>query len=176
MPQKIYARQVPPEQQDSSICLNGLIEDGVIIYGNDRLRDFNGEIVDEARETIDVNDEGELTAYLSEKYGCEYESHEIRGCVQREWNTMYAPKKYCTKEYINLVESLYFNTGMEIESCLSYDEINSPDDIDSGEYGYFNEYDEEGLKKRLKERYGVNCEVVLWMFDGWKRTPKYKRV
>lgn len=162
MPKKIYARQVPPEQVDTRIYMESVIEDGVVITGNDRMNDVNADIPDLSDESI--------VDYLSSKYGREYEKREICGCCQGDWNYMYAPKEYCTGEYIRYVEAVYFGTGTELEIMETEGEIKGPEDIE-GTYDYFSEYD---LEKAVKERYG-DAETVLWLFDGWKRTPKYKR-
>ena len=193
---KIYARQTAPECQDASVYFDFEAED-IVVFGNDRLNTINKQIVRDAQYVYDniadkgyafytndgklISDEQNkmlidsasknpfynfLTDYLTVYFGKEYKVHAIRGCVQGDWNLLYAPKKgYNFRE----LEVAYFNSGVELEIEVTDRDITDPDQIE-GSFDYFIGDD---LKNEIKERYG-DYEIVLWEFDGWKRTPKYK--
>jgi len=192
---KIYARQTAPECQDASVYFDFEAED-IVVFGNDRLNGINRQIVRDAQHVYDnityegyafytkdgklISDEqikmlfdssvdkpftNFLTDYLTVYFGKEYEMRTIRGCVQGDWNIAYAPKGYDFRE----LEVAYFNLGVELEIEVTDREITDPDQIE-GSFDYFIGDD---LKNEIKERYG-DYEIVLWEFDGWKRTPKYK--
>ena len=206
MPQKIYARQVPPEQADTRDYMDFIEEYGLIIYGNRFFKEMNTCLIDDAKSFYDDPDvtkviycekgyvlsehqlEGLadsvsnhcfndfLTDYLSAFYQTEYERRKIVGCTQGEWNYAYVPKNQ-SPEFMSYVEAVYFNSGVEMECCISDEELDSPEGMTDTFYEYFDLCDEETLKKRIKMLFDCpsDTEVVLWMFDGWIRTPKYKR-
>ena len=114
-------------------------------------------------------------AYLSMYFGEPYSKHVIRGCCQGEWQDLYCPTSY-SKESIDYVEAVYFNTGTRIVIHDEDYDVDDPNEI-RGYAIYLNEYDEGRIKKAIANEVGGNPEdVVLWMFDGYTQVAKYKRV
>lgn len=194
---KVFARQVPPEYQDSSYFFEDDFLD-YVICGNDRLGGVNADLAKQIEKAYDneyevicdkdgkpFSDEqmaklkecysldAYMEAYLSAYYGKPYDHWTIRGCCQGDWNVLYAPADM-TREEINTIETMYFNLGTEVIIHDGKDEIDKPEDA-CGYSMYLTETRPEDIKKRIAEETGCQPEeVMLWMFDGWKRMPKYK--
>lgn len=111
---------------------------------------------------------------LSIVTGEEWDYRNIHGCCQSEWNTVYYPVKYWTKESLDAFETMYFNTGSEWIVHEGDTEPTSPEEIDGCAY-YCVSWNDEGIKKELAEAAGGNAEdVVLYKYDGYTSIPKYK--
>ena len=82
---------------------------------------------------------------------------EIRGCMQREWQTIYVTEEI-SDETVRYIEMCYFNTGVEF---LVYE---NEDDC----YSVYVEDTEE-----LKSRYPG---IKIYEFDGYEKTIKYREV
>jgi DNA-binding cell septation regulator SpoVG len=104
--------------------------------------------------------------------GREYNTTTIRGCSQGEWQDIFYPTEY-RSEFIKFFETEYFNTGSE---WIIHDEENkpeTPEDI-TGTAMYCYSYDP---RKEIAEYMGVEqTDVILYEFDGYNRTEKYKLV
>jgi hypothetical protein len=112
-----------------------------------------------------------ISAVMCEEYKVTY----LKGSVQREWVIAYVPESMKAEE-IAYVEAIYFGTGTEV---MIHDDAGEPKDGGdvSGYCFYTTKYFEDDLKEEIAERVGCpTTEVVLFMFDGYQRTAKYKRV
>lgn len=123
----------------------------------------------------EINEETQLCGILSIVSGKEIVHDIIRGCSQGEWNIIYYPEKYGPK-FVNTIECEYFNTGSE---WIIHDEEYTPEDPEeiSGYGMYCHEWREEDILQEIAEVTGENPKnIVLYYFDGYTRTPKYKRM
>ena len=115
-----------------------------------------------------------LVDVLSIVTGEEWDYRNIHGCWQSEWNTVYYPVKYWTKESLDAFETMYFNTGSEWIVHEGDTEPTSPEEIDGCAY-YCVSWNDEGIKKELAEAAGGNVEdVVLYKYSGSVSIPTYK--
>lgn len=115
-----------------------------------------------------------LVDVLSIVTGEEWDYRNIHGCCQSEWNTVYYPVKYWTKESLDAFETMYFNTGSEWIVHEGDTEPTSPEEIDGCAY-YCVSWTDEGIKKELAEAAGGNVEdVVLYKYSGSVSIPTYK--
>ena len=115
-----------------------------------------------------------LVDVLSIVTGEEWDYRNIHGCCQSEWNTVYYPVKYWTKESLDAFETMYFNTGSEWIVHEGDTEPTSPEEIDGCAY-YCVSWNDEGIKKELAEAAGGNMEdVVLYKYSGSVSIPTYK--
>lgn len=115
-----------------------------------------------------------LVDVLSIVTGEEWDYRNIHGCCQSEWNTVYYPVKYWTKESLDAFETMYFNTGSEWIVHEGDTEPTSPEEIDGCAY-YCVSWNDEGIKKELAEAAGGNAEdVVLYKYAGSVSIPTYK--
>lgn len=115
-----------------------------------------------------------LVDVLSIVTGEEWDYRQIHGCCQSEWNTVYYPVKYWTKESLEAFETMYFNTGSEWIIHEGDTEPTSPEEID-GCSCYCVSWNDEGIKKELAEVAGAeNLEdIVLYKYAGSKSVPIY---
>ena len=115
-----------------------------------------------------------LVDVLSIVTGEEWDYRNIHGCCQSEWNTVYYPVKYWTKESLDAFETMYFNTGSEWIVHEGDTEPTSPEEINGCAY-YCVSWNDEGIKKELAEAAGGNVEdVVLYKYSGSVSIPTYK--
>lgn len=90
----------------------------------------------------------------------------LRGCCQDDWQYIIYPAKW-THETLNAFEVEYFNLGTEWE-------IQEGEDEDNTYYLYCTSYDP---RAEIAEIVGTEPEnIILYEFDGWEHTPKYKEV
>lgn len=107
-----------------------------------------------------------ITKLLQALTGNEYDTREIRGCVQGEWNRVYFPVSK-GEDFVEWFETAYWNTGSEW----------IVEDGDSRISVYSCEWDEDKLKFDLASQYGVDLkDCEFYRFNGWKREPKYKKI
>lgn len=229
---KIYAKQVAPEYQESSIFYDECFPDNIAVCGNKDYNRHTPEIFDtvlnvlEAGELADTlenvnewrqwykNVTEAITEYLpplkgkystnaihalknliSEYSTCSSSTEDeilcnvlsivtgkkwaygtIQGCCQSDWQNIYYPVSEWSKEAITTFETEYFNTGTE---WIIHDEEadpESPEDI-SGFSMYCTSWNDEGIKQEIAETSGGKIEdVVLYAFDGYTQTAKYREV
>lgn len=221
---KIYAKQVPPEWQESPLVMDYLDWD-VFVYGNRHYNGHNAEHVDdlinrmyEAAEELKalmsgrgyydsfieiiddllpapnckkvysradrtrwktlllafdaeaINDDDAFCAGMELINGKLYESGEIRGCCQGDWQNVIYPAEY-GREWLEHFEIEYFNTGAEWR--ISEGELDSDDDY----YFYSHEWNNDGIRAEIAEAAGTTPEnVILLEFDCWHREPVYREV
>lgn len=217
MGEKIYAKQTPPEFQESPLFYDELcFPDNVIVCGN---RDYVSHKTDLFRviesalknmleevgygyntiteaimdyippkkkarySTKEINEikniiedyvncrncdkDDYLCDLLSIVDGRKWEHRTIRGVMQSEWQIMFYPvDEWCDKD-IDHFEMEYFNTGTEW--CVT------EEGCETGYTMYLYSGHESDIKKEISERTGVETEdIVLYVFDGYVKTPKYK--
>ena len=104
-----------------------------------------------------------LVDVLSIVTGEEWDYRNIHGCCQSEWNTVYYPVKYWTKESLDAFETMYFNTGSEWIVHEGDTEPTSPEEIDGCAY-YCVSWNDEGIKKELAEAAGGNGADLQGIF------------
>ena len=111
--------------------------------------------------------------YLAFKNGVPYKRVTIRGCSQGDWDYLYVPSDM-TIEEVREIEAYYFNLGTEV--CIEdSDKELQPEEI-GGYYLYFPTWDTNEIKRRIAEYEEVDVsQVVLYEFDGYIQTPKYKK-
>ena len=109
---------------------------------------------------------------LSIIQGTKYQAFEIRGCVQREYATLYSPKD-TDRKVIDYIECVYFGTGTEIMVNDECDDVKNADDI-MGWTFYTAEYSPESIRQEIA--FNCSCkpeEVVLYAFDGYTTKERY---
>lgn len=133
--------------------------------------EYNAADLEQWRDVLkkDPQDFDTIAAAISIITGREYKAAQLRGCCQREWNNILYPADY-GREWLEEFEIEYFNTGAEWH-------INEGEPYDLGEYFYTHAWDEEGQRAEIAAALGVDpADVVLYVFDGYEQTPKYKEV
>lgn len=89
----------------------------------------------------------------------------IRGYCQRDWQTIYYPVDSYSDDFINYIESLYFNTGTEVCICETDGENDSCDpwDYDDNYYNYYAErfWNDDLLKEQIAKDTG-DSDVVIY--------------
>lgn len=99
--------------------------------------------------------------------GKEYAHSTLWGSCQGDWQNIIYPAEYGA-EWLRAFEVEYFNTGTE----WAIHETDDPDD--PGYSIYCTTYDP---RAEIASITGADpADVVLYEFDGWERTPKYKEV
>ena len=116
----------------------------------------------------------DILGLLSVIKGVQYKAVGLRGCSQGDYVTLYAPVN-TNQEYIEYIESVYWNLGTEIIIHDDIEPVRKPQDI-SGYSFYSAEYREEELIEEIKQRACRNAKekVKLFVFDGYIHTPKYR--
>ncbi len=226
---KIYARQVPPEYQESPLY-QGEWPENVHVFGNRHLEEHGnyndtaraldqlGQDIDDIRSGCgwytDQSLENILQDYFPRKTqytraerlrvldivatfyehragsyeeraavleimelrdGIEYDSAEIRGCCQGEWQNVVYPAAY-GRDWLDEFETEYFNTGTEWIVDDTGDTMTDPGDI-VGWCLYAHSWDTDGIRAEIAAAVGVNPDdVVLYTFDGWTKTATYTEV
>lgn len=92
----------------------------------------------------------------------EWTTATIRGCCQRDYQTIFYPTDQYSKDFIEYIESLYFNTGTEVAICGTESEdedFDDPGDYSDTYYNYYS-YDaswtDEELKKHIAQDTGAD--------------------
>ena len=169
----IYARQFSPEAQQSPLMLDGYDLIDCIIYGNPDYHthglDLLDELPDDVRDELGCRpDPDALAAALTEHTGHTWDSGAITGCCQREWQYLVYRVDFWPYDARKALEMEYFNTGTE---WLVYTDIT--DEVSVYCYGYTSEQ----IAEEIKNAFGGSPAdtVQLDWFDGYNRTPKYRR-
>lgn len=109
-----------------------------------------------------------LSIYTGEKW----EWATIRGCAQREWQTIYYPAEKYSVEDIEIFETGYFNTGTEWKIHDSDDVPESVEDIT----GYFIYCYTGNPRKELAEQLGVKPEDIVMYEVEMRYMPVYSEM
>lgn len=99
-------------------------------------------------------------------HGMPFDWHMIRGCSQSAWQYFICPDAY-GKEYRDEIECEYFNTG---------DEWNV--NVDGCECTvYTHSWRDDEKRQEIADAVGCDpSDVILYAFDGYTQTPKYREV
>lgn len=224
---RIYAKQVPPEYQESPLFMDEWPEN-VFTFGN---RDYNAhaERLEDIRRSLETaaeeferlqagdfscyvggysfkeilfnylprddgreytraerlkmvqlvnnycdcssSDENEILCDVLELItGNKYDYATIRGCCQGDWQEIIYPAGY-GREWLDAFECEYFNTGAEWRISE-----NDPEN-DDNYYMYTHAWRIDDIRAEIAAAAGVDpCDVVLYEFTGWNRSPEYKEV
>lgn len=117
-----------------------------------------------------------LCNVLSIVTGKKWDYQTIRGCNQSDWNYIFYPVDEWTKDKIEVFETEYFNTGTE---WIVHDESTDPESPEeiSGFSIYCVSCNKEGIKNEIAEAVdGDPADVILYAFDGWRRTAQYTEI
>lgn len=99
-------------------------------------------------------------------HGIAFDWHMITGSCQGDWQYMICPDEY-TKDDLEIIETEYFNTGDEWRIDDNGDEF----------YVYTHAWNDDGKRREIADAVGCDpCDVVLYAFDGYTQTPKYKEM
>lgn len=218
----IYAKQVPPEYQDSNFdianyeniiltgnrhyqeywpdwaenlsermteAINALyyIQNGRGYYDNweEVLNDLlppqdRGEYTREERkkwvgilerynEGGSLKRNGILCSALSLITGCKWDWCDLHGSCQGEWMECFYIEDQWSREYLEVLEAEYFNTGTEWHITEDGDDI--------GYYQYCTGWNDDMIRNEIAETTGANAStIVLLKFTGWTRTASYEEV
>ena len=159
---KIYAKQVPPEYQES--FFDPECWPGIIFHGN---RSYKSHTTPEFDAIYDRFDGDRILRALHLVTGKRYDVQTIRGCCQGDWQEIYYPVDEYTMEALEALETEYFNTGTEW--------IVDPDGDSVSVYAY--SWNNDGIRAELAAAVGVKPEdIILLTFSGWKKTAEYMEV
>lgn len=99
-------------------------------------------------------------------YGKPFTLCTIRGCCQSGWQYLIYPDEY-GKEYRDEIETEYFNTGEEWKI----------DDDGDTLYIYTHSWRDDEKRQEIADAVGCDSsDVILYAFDGYAQTPKYKEM
>ena len=163
MKNKIIAKQIPPEYQNSYFDID--MWPGVIIHGNRHYQDYTTPEFDAIYDRFDG--EKRILRALHIVTGKRYDVRTIRGCCQGDWQDIYFPVDDYTRDALDILEADYFNTGTEwivdVNGC------------DVGVYTY--SWNSDGTREEIAGAVGADpADVVLLEFTGWNRTAAYREV
>jgi hypothetical protein len=197
---KVYAKQVPPEYQESPLFLFNDWPEDMAICGN---RDFDSHCPEVFTRVYKALQDGELCEALSDlESGAGYYSEFYKNATEAINDLLYPEKAaYSTRdihtiktvvaeystcrscdenrvlcEALSTFETEYFNTGTEwlVHDGDSLPE--SPEDI-NGYFVYCTSWNEDGIANEIADSAGGRPEdVKLWAFDGYVQSPKYREV
>jgi len=184
---KYYAYQMDPELQRDDLFWdtktgeltvnNDEIADYIVITGHSRMRSYFNDLydqIDHYHDEVDVDDRNELVKALTKLSGEEWNYTEIRGYYQGEWQVLYYNVNKINDETIKYIEACYFNTGIEFDI---YDR--KKEDGEEGEYFHIYLADSCFSSLRAEMAGYLGCEeneLEIYEFDGYYKTPKYKKV
>ena len=118
------------------------------------------------------DEQAAICAGLTLVMGKEYDYRCLRGCCQSDWNYFFYPTDLYDDKMVRVVETEYFNTGEEWTVHEANTEPESPDDVQG-----YSIYVYDDARQEIAASEGVEPEnVILWAFDGWRRTPKYQQI
>ena len=150
------------EYIDDEYDFNSLVKYFKITDDGSKLYALSKAII--CKKDYHYRDETVIPLLLEALTGEKYDSREIHGCYQGEWNRAYFPVSM-GDDFIEWFETAYFNNGSEWIVEDNDDRISL----------YSCEWSNEKVKADLANQYGVavdQCE--FYKFDGYVRRPKYK--
>lgn len=120
------------------------------------------------KDIFDYFDGDDITSALSAGLGKEYEDAMLTGSVQREWATIYYPKREYSREDINIIEDYYFG-----KVTAWYNEDYGDVVIADTKLGtHYN--DPAKIKEIISDYTGVPVdEIKLRGFDGYHQVADY---
>lgn len=115
----------------------------------------------------------------------DWQTTTIKGYCQRDWQTVFYPADEYTNEFVNYIESVYFNTGDEFKivddpdvADVDITDETTPDDFDGFDcyYNYYRSdltWNNDLLAEEIKKETGAD-EVILFTIDGYMTSPTYE--
>ena len=123
-----------------------------------------------------AEDESTILAALELLTEYKWESGEIRGSCQGDWQGIFYRADTWSRGGLRAFETEYFNEGSEWIVHDENTEPESPEDI-TGFSMYCTEWREEDIAAAIAEAVGGKPEdVILYAYDGETRTAKYRKV
>lgn len=166
---KIYAKQIPPEYQESPFFYVGweTMYPEIYIHGNRQYKSYTDDVFNAIAERFE---ESKICRALSRVTGKRYKSRTIRGTCQGDWQNVYFPDYY-TDIIIKTLEIEYFNTGSEWM-------IWTDDETEEEAYSlYCYEWSDDEIKAEIAANTGGTPEnVTLYKFAGYTKTAFYTEV
>lgn len=123
----------------------------------------------------DHNEEYALCAVLEVVTGQKWDTCQITGSCQCDWNRVYYPVDSWTGAALEGFETEYFNTGSEWIIHDGKDIPEEPDDI-SGYSVYCTEWNDEGIRRELSS--AADCapeDVILYKYAGSQSVAIYEK-
>lgn len=115
------------------------------------------------KKAVDI-DPVNIADILTAITGKSYDSEEIDGCVQSEWQNLYYPEG-TSEDLIEEIRMKYFNLGTEWRVT-----INDDSEYVSSEntyYIYTTSYDEKGTKQEIANEFDVPADqIILRQYQG----------
>lgn len=112
----------------------------------------------------------------------QWETSTIKGCCQGDWQIIFYPVEQYSTDFIEYIESLYFNTGTEVAICGTESEdedFDDPGDYSDTYYEYYS-YDaswtDEELKKHVAHDTGADPSEISIYEPEEVRTTVYNLV
>lgn len=218
----IYAKQVPPEYQDSNFDIANY--ENIILTGNRHYQEYwpdwaenllermteainalyyiqNGRgyydnweevlndllppqdrgeytraerkqwvsILEKFSERTSNNENARLCSALSLMSGKAWDWCDLHGCSQGEWIECFYIEDQYSREYLEVLEAEYFNTGTEWHITEDGDDI--------GYYQYCTGWNDDMIRNEIAETTGANpSDIILLKFTGWTRFASYEEV
>lgn len=122
-----------------------------------------------------AEDESTILAVLELLTGYKWESGEIRGSCQGDWQEIFYRADTWSRDSLRAFETEYFNEGSEWIVHDEDMEPESPEDI-TGFSMYCTEWREEDIAAIAEAVGGKPEDVILYAYDGETRTAKYRKV
>lgn len=150
-------------------CLNFLYPEHKKTYNAHDVR-----VLKMAVAEYDKDEENALCIALTVVTGYKWESRQICGCCQSDWNTVYYPVDQWSSEALSSFEVEYFNTGSE---WIIHDEEwrpETPDEI-TGYSVYCTSWNDEGIRKELANAAGCTPEeLIMYSYGGSRSVDIYE--
>lgn len=169
----IYAKQVPPELQESPFSLDNYYLEDCAIFGNDHFYshglDCLEAIPEDELDELDMIPE-RLAAALTRHTGHPWSSGTLRGCCQSDWQHVIYRADFWSADSIRALEIEYFNLGTE---WLCTGDPDNGDEVSVYCYGCWL----ADIADEIRAAFGCSAadRVNLDSFDGYTQTPKYRR-
>ena len=94
---------------------------------------------------------------------------DLHGSSQGEWIECFYMEDQYNREYLEVLEAEYFNTGTEWHITEDGDDI--------GYYQYCTGWNDDMIRNEIAETTGANpSDIILLKFTGWTRTASYEEV
>ena len=125
-----------------------------------------------------TDDEKDFIRVCLEVYcGIPYKAVPIRGCCQGDYATLFVPETE-SQDIIDLIEAMYFGTGVGIYYAFCSDSCSTPQEVLSLWEGNFYTYKwrVDDIKALIAEN--ANCEkddIELYEISGYTKTPIFRR-
>lgn len=200
---KVYARQIPPDKQESDLQRARVCNKAMALYGNPKLKKCTNNIFDEVLDATKYNDlnswvfsnidkqkmknviklmynyntfpnNNTLCKLLSIVTNAKWTYTVIQDVNLSNWQYLYYKVGHVTGEDVYNVSIDYFNRGSEWIIHESDTIFTNPDEIAGLNY-YFLTNDCTKIKEKIASF--KNCsvaDIVLYKFKGYKKIREYE--